>query len=73
MGSGKFIDLNSRDAKFESRSGHRLSSPFRGFSQSLEENSGLVPQSGRDLFVPNAFKALTSHPAIGSHEMLTAL
>jgi hypothetical protein len=62
----------SRGARFESRSGHRLSDISHGFRHFLQAIAGIVPRTGQYQFVPNPFQFIihlsSYHPMLSSRD-----
>jgi hypothetical protein len=59
--SSNALDTNSGDNRFESRTGHKLSSQLpHDLAPSFQANTGIVAltQSGHDRFLPNPFQSL---------------
>jgi hypothetical protein len=57
------VDSHLGGARFESREKYQIIIivNFRGFSQSLQENTGIVPRLGHNRFFPNPFQFIR-HP-----------
>jgi hypothetical protein len=64
-----FVCLHSPDARFKSRPVHRLFWACHEFSQSHQENPGLVLQWGHDHFLPNTFQ-FNNHPKLYSLDII---